>query len=1115
MERPLQKNSQITLYSDGKPTVFTITKIIGDGGASCVAYEVTYEETYKDDEFVIHNGILKEYFPRFLYDISSGFQRTEANDIVVSPDMRNEFEKGLAGFKKAYRTITELLAESPSAENYHPTQIGLFRGNNTYYTLTSRDDGISYDKYKEDDLLTTLKLMLTVTKAVEHYHSAGYLHLDIKPKNILILSNVTELIKLFDYDSLTSRADLASGNISTIPSPGYYVPELADLDIENIGISTDIFEIGATIYDRIYGHMPEYTEMEHDATFDFNISEMTRNVSPKIKYELNKLLKKTLSTHILPSEITEDEELYNSIYKDNLSYRYISTDELKKQLKKLIALVEHSEPYLLDLRNDLDISFSDYSFHADRRDIAKELHKKLSSKGYACLRGGEGYGKTDAICQYVKLYSKEYHTIQYYDYFGSLKAIVASMETSKNEANTFVSFDELLNIKNSILHTSDERTLIIIDNYDKPDGYINSFLPKNSNSFKVIFTSSNDSSIEPELSLSLQHLPREICESILLDEERLDEEDETTVHHIIKKCAHNPLALSLIANAIYRSEIDVKKCAELISEQQSRFDEELMELSYSTPAYMQLICNIKTAFRISQLSDAEKETLKALTLIPQCGILCSDFIRYCDSSSINENVIDYLFNQGIVSLRENCTKISLHPAICDFVMISNDFPTRESYHNLAAALDYALNPDTKNSFVETIRHLPHMQCLERFYEKNCTEESSAFLKAQLAQYYLKIEHIPNAYKIAKKLDMLIDRAKAQNKNVFDDYLCYYNCLIGLIRWKNRDHAEALSRFEIAQNVSHDIVEMFNKQFGDITLCSMLLSALCECELAPIGAVEIKSNDYIAAFDIALGYAQAYFKSEYIYYIAKKMFELSDSADQNAYPKKRYENIMLYNTDSPIKDMSSYELIGIIKAYTLLISSLRKAKDSLYLEANRCYDHAMIIANKLYGGFMTRNMIFNHLYYMACHFLKAGNYTLASDNLQKMLEMDVSTSGRLIRDTYVELKNNDSHRSMQGLIVLKYMALAYEYKNNLARSLDVYSTFFSIYDENTMDPDGSLRLDAVCCCIKHLIAKGETEKAIELTNREADRFAIRFGNNSQKKTELLDRAKRLFDINCHP
>ena len=31
-------------------------------------------------------------------------------------------------------------------------------------------------------------------------------------------------------------------------------------------------------------------------------------------------------------------------------------------------------------------------------------------------------------------------------------------------------------------------------------------------------------------------------------------------------------------------------------------------------------------------------------------------------------------------------------------------------------------------------------------------ENKAFLKSQMAQYYLKIEHIPEAYKFAKKID---------------------------------------------------------------------------------------------------------------------------------------------------------------------------------------------------------------------------------------------------------------------------------------------------------------------------------------------------------------------------
>lgn len=49
--------------------------------------------------------------------------------------------------------------------------------------------------------------------------------------------------------------------------------------------------------------------------------------------------------------------------------------------------------------------------------------------------------------------------------------------------------DELYKEKNKILHSSDSKTLIIVDNFNVTfDEFLRDFLPNDSDSFKVIFT---------------------------------------------------------------------------------------------------------------------------------------------------------------------------------------------------------------------------------------------------------------------------------------------------------------------------------------------------------------------------------------------------------------------------------------------------------------------------------------------------------------------------------------------------------------------------------------------------------------------------------------------------
>lgn len=249
-----KKGSAIKLNSNGNVTKFTINNIKG-AGDSCIAYEVSFFES----ENILHKGILKEFCPAYLED---EFKRDNYN-IIVPDKYIKQFQNDLSTFRDTYKTINEYIANNVSASNYHPVQLGLYKGNNTLYTLSSSDYGKSYDKIEDDNLYSLVKIMLAVAKGVEQYHKAGFLLLDIKPKNILVLDDVTDIIKLFDFDSLLKIDDIKSGTVSKIPVPeDYYVPELNDLNLRNIGIQTDIFEIGAMLYERLFVKAPQPKDME-------------------------------------------------------------------------------------------------------------------------------------------------------------------------------------------------------------------------------------------------------------------------------------------------------------------------------------------------------------------------------------------------------------------------------------------------------------------------------------------------------------------------------------------------------------------------------------------------------------------------------------------------------------------------------------------------------------------------------------------------------------------------------------------------------------------------------------------------------------------------------------
>ena len=103
--RNISKGSSLTLKSNSNITIFTIQEIIRPFGGSCIAYRVSYKE---NDE-IIHYGILKEYCPAFLEDHGQTV-RDENGALIIPEEYSNQFNDGLEYFKNTYKTINNYLS---------------------------------------------------------------------------------------------------------------------------------------------------------------------------------------------------------------------------------------------------------------------------------------------------------------------------------------------------------------------------------------------------------------------------------------------------------------------------------------------------------------------------------------------------------------------------------------------------------------------------------------------------------------------------------------------------------------------------------------------------------------------------------------------------------------------------------------------------------------------------------------------------------------------------------------------------------------------------------------------------------------------------------------------
>lgn len=837
MERSIAEKSKIILTSAGKQTEFIIEEHYGEGG-SCVAYRVSFKES--DD--IVHFGVLKELCPSYLTQ-SPDFRR-ESGKIIAPDEFALAFQEDIINFKNTYKTITDYLAKNPSATNYHPTQLGFYEGNNTVYTLASCDFGTVYDKIDDDGLLSMLKLALSTTKAVEMYHKAGFLHLDIKPQNIFILDGVKDLVKLFDYDSLTGIEDIKSRRVRAIPSPGnYYVPELAACNLGRIGICTDIFEIGAMLYSRLFAKNVQANEITGDGKIDFDSSPFLSIISPEAKYELEVLFKHTLA--ISPAS------------------RFKTTDELKLQLEKLIAIVGDEKPYLMNLPK-----WQPSTRNIGREEELKSIKQRLDSDGYVFIKGMGGIGKSELAKLYAKRYASEYHTVQFCKYTDSLTALTASLTVSGINDFDYKDYSRLVADKNKVLHSCDCHTLLVVDNYNTTyDEFIREFLPASKNGFKVIFTTRCTQDADYYDSKTIELSPLSLPECKKLFKLHSGAVDDDGLEELVNEVDRNTLILVLIASTIKKSGRSVAQMRELLEKQALDEAESKIfhEYDYSADdaiAYNKLLSHLNAIFSISGLSDGEKMLLKNLSLISASGIECDKLLSCGEYGKDGQTVLDAVYklaDESWVNVIDDGV-ISMHPIVSDLVAWNEDATKSSSYYTLARGLEMLFMPEYPCHFSLALRKLEGAKHLERRYI-NEDEEMQIAVISQLGSLY------DDMYRYKEAKDCYLTVVKRARKNKYYYFIPYAYKHLGDIEKEIGTHSKA--------------VEYYKKSYeagisDDIQNYSTALSSLTEIAKCKF---DDKAND--AAYDEyvkALSFAEKHGLNDSIYDIVNEIIKICRDMD---------------------------------------------------------------------------------------------------------------------------------------------------------------------------------------------------------------------------------------------
>ncbi len=226
------------LPNDTRLDGYTIQRVIGGGG-----FSIVYLAT--DDSG--HKVVIKEYMPSKLA------VRDEQLDVVASQDHFVErFAHGRRLFFQEAGTLSSI--KHPNIVNV----INFFRQHGTVYMVMEFEEGVNLQGYilkhkgkmSEAFILTVFNGLLD---GLQHIHSKGLLHLDIKPGNIHLRPGGRPL--LLDFGAVHEMMHTRQFQPNQVVTPGYSPIEQLDPG-GYVGPWTDIYAIGATMRTCMSGQPP-------------------------------------------------------------------------------------------------------------------------------------------------------------------------------------------------------------------------------------------------------------------------------------------------------------------------------------------------------------------------------------------------------------------------------------------------------------------------------------------------------------------------------------------------------------------------------------------------------------------------------------------------------------------------------------------------------------------------------------------------------------------------------------------------------------------------------------------------------------------------------------------
>lgn len=666
MDRYLRNGSQIK--DPERSGVYEIRNIVGTG-ASCVVYLADFFES----SGIRTEHLLKEYNPKGIR-----IDRDEQGNLCVCAEKdQAAFETGLKRFEAGYQMQLNVRRCSDMKNSTSNIQ-SIFAANGTMYIDMTVLEGRTYNQIQERSLYDLLRRIKTITEVVASYHKNGLLHLDIKPENIFVFRETVEMVQIFDFDSVTPKADAARSAFLSYTQSWAAQEQILPNRRNRICEATDLFAVGEILFYKLMGRHSESHERRSFSSYHFDHSaDIFEGVNPRVFVLLEDIFRHTICS--------------------KCANRYQTAPELLEKLTAAIKLADPKEPFL---HHHLP---SKAAYFVGREAEMQEIEERLKQTDKLFISGMGGLGKSELVKQYAHVHRDEYDAVIFAVCNTDLESLILD-DTALPIANlqhwpgekAKEYYDKKLHELESLCN---QRVLIIVDNLNNmQDSALEDLLRLNC---KMLYTTRCDVTEYNYEQLILGVLSDEHVWSIFRKwyKSQLTGDDLPYVQQIINLYQGHTMAIELIAKQMKASHTSPKVMLEKLrssgfsSSGQERVVHSKDGMNYKTNIH----AHIRHLFDASELSAKQVYVLANLSLIPPTGILEELFHDWCKLDCYDD--INDLKESGWLRSDVDTAHISLHPIIAD-VMLDDISAVVEHSRSLLSSFTHDIS-DTSFSKVKS------------------------------------------------------------------------------------------------------------------------------------------------------------------------------------------------------------------------------------------------------------------------------------------------------------------------------------------------------------------------------------------------------------------------------